>query len=122
MQTNLEQVTTLIRALPLEELKKVREVVDETEREKKSTDKEKEARLKYNLDRYKKARRWLDENEAEYMNKWVCLEGDQLIAVDDDGRTVYQKAIEAGIESPFIHHIVEEPKFYAGGGYERISD
>ena len=118
MQTNVEQVTSMIRALPLEDLDKVREVLDEETQIKR----EKKEKLNWRLERYKKARKWLDEHGEEYMNKWVCLEGDRLIAVDDDGRTVYQKAIEAGIESPFIHHIVEEPKFFAGGGYELIRD
>ena len=118
MQTNLEQVTTLIRALPLEDYDKVREVLDEAEQAKR----EKKEKANWRLERYKKARKWLDEHEAEYMNQWVCLEGDQLIAHSADGRDLYQKAIEAGIESPFIHHIVEEPKFFYGGGYERVSD
>jgi hypothetical protein len=118
MQTNIEQVVTMIRALPLEDFDKLREVIDLEEQAKR----EKEEKSNWRMERYKKARKWLDEHETEYMNKWICLEGDKLIAVDDDGRTVYQKAIEAGIESPFIHHIVEEPKFYAGGGYERIDD
>ena len=118
MQTNLEQVTNIIRALPLEDLDKVREVLDEEARFKR----EKKEKSDWRLERYKKARQWLDEHSEEYMNKWVCLEGDKLIAVDNDGRTIYQKAIEAGIESPFIHHIVEEPKFFFGGGYELIRD
>ncbi len=118
MQTNLEQVTDMIRALPLEDYDKVRELLDEAEQAKR----EKKEKSNWRLERYKKARKWLDEHSEEYLNKWVCLEGDKLIAVDDDGRTVYQKAIEAGIDSPFIHHIVEEPKFYAGGGYELIRD
>lgn len=42
------------------------------------------------------------------MNKWVCLEGDQLIAVSDNGIEVHKKAKEAGIEIPFVHHIVPE--------------
>jgi len=118
MQANLEQVTTLIRALPLEDLGKLREVIDEEEQ----TKREKKEKSNWHIERYKKARKWLDEHGEEYMNKWVCLEGDKLIAVDDDGRTVYQKAKEAGIEAPFIHHIVEEPKFFFGGGYELIRD
>ena len=118
MQTNLEQVTTLIRALPLEDFDKLREVIDLEEQAKR----EKEEKSNWRIDRYKKARKWLDENSEKYLNKWVCLEGEELIAVDDDGRTVYQKAIEKGIESPFIHHIVEEPKFFFGGGYELIRD
>jgi len=118
MQTNVEQVANMIRALPLEDLSKLREVINETENAKR----EKEEKVHWQISRYKKARKWLDEHGAEYMNKWVCLEGDKLIAVDDDGRTIYQKAKEAGIETPFIHHIVEEPKFFYGGGYERIRD
>jgi len=118
MQTNIEQVTSMIRALPLEDLDKLSKVIDEAKQAKR----EKKEMVNWRLERYKKARKWLDQHEAEYMNKWVCLEGDKLIAIDDDGRTVYQTAIEAGIETPFIHHIVEEPKFFAGGGYERIRD
>ena len=118
MQTNLEQMIEGVRALPFEDLDKLSEVIDEAKQAKR----EKKEKANWRMERYKKARKWLDEHEAEYMNKWVCLEGDKLIAVDDDGRTIYQKAIEAGIESPFIHHIVEEPKFFYGGGYERVSD
>ncbi len=118
MQTNLEQVIEIIRALPVEDYGKLREVIDEEEQAKR----QKDENLQYRLDRYKKAQKWLDEHSKEYMNKWVCLEGDRLIAVDDDGRTVYQKAKEAGIEIPFVHHIVEEPKFFFGGGYEAIRD
>jgi hypothetical protein len=118
MTANLEKFREVVRGLPLEDFDKARAVIDEEERARR----EKDQMLQYRLERYKKARKWLDENSEKYMNKWVCLEGDQLIAVDDDGRTVYQKAKEAGIEIPFIHHIVEEPKFYAGGGCERIRD
>jgi len=110
MQTNIEQVVTMIRALPLEDLDKVREVINETVNAKR----EKEEAVHWQISRYKKARKWLDEHGAEYMNKWVCLEGDQLIAVDDDGRTIYQKAKEAGIEIPFIHHIVDESVPFGG--------
>lgn len=111
MQTDLEQVTTLIRALPLEDYDKVREVLNETEQAKR----EKKETSNWRLERYKKTRKWLDENGEKYLNKWVCLEGDKLIAVDDDGRTVYQKAIEAGIKSPFIHYIEKEPEAYWDG-------
>ena len=110
MQTNLEQVTTMIRALPLEDYDKVREVLEEAEQAKR----EKEITLNRQLERYKKARKWLDENGEKYMNQWVCLEGDQLIAHSVDGRDLYQKAKEAGIEIPFIHHIVDESVPFGG--------
>lgn len=111
MQTNLEQVTTLIRALPLEDYDKVREVLDEAEQFKR----EKKETSNRQLERYKKARNWLDENGEKYMNQWVCLEGDELIAADEDGRKVYQKAIAKGIKAPFIHFIENEPEAYWGG-------
>jgi hypothetical protein len=120
MQVNFEQAIEIIKTLPPEDFRRLDEWIEE----KKLQDKQAQKKEKSNwrIERYKKARKWLDENSAKYLNKWVCLEGDKLIAVDDDGRTVYQKAIEAGIESPFIHHIVEEPKFFFGGGYELIRD
>ncbi|HXG86068.1 MAG TPA: DUF5678 domain-containing protein [Pyrinomonadaceae bacterium] len=111
MQANLEQVTSLIRALPLEDFSELRAVIDETENAKR----EKEEKVHWRTARYKKARKWLDEHGAEYMNKWVCLEGDKLVAADDDGRKVYQTAREAGIESPFIHYIEKEPEAFWGG-------
>ncbi len=111
MQINLEQVTNIIRALPIEDLDKLSEVIAEEKRAKgtKSTD------LKRQLDDYAKAKKWIAENGERYLNKWVCLEGDKLIAADDDGRKVYQKAIEAGIKSPFIHFIEEEPEAFWSG-------
>lgn len=114
MQTNIEQVTDMIRSLPVEEFDKVREVLDEVEKEKRSDSEEKRPQLQEEIEQYKKARKWIDEHSDEYMNKWVCLEGDKLIAIDDDGRTVYQKAKEAGIEAPFIHHIVDESMPFGG--------
>ena len=110
MQTNIEQVTNIIRAMPLEDLDELSEVIAAE----KQVKREKKEKLNWRLERYKKARKWLDENSEKYMNKWVCLEGDKLIAVDDDGRTIYQIAIEAGIEIPFLHHIVDESLPFGG--------
>jgi recombination DNA repair RAD52 pathway protein len=110
MQTNLEQVTNLIRTLPLEDLDKLREVIDIE----KNAKLHKKEESDWRIERYKKARKWLDEHSQEYMNKWVCLEGDKLIAVDNDGRTVYKQAKDAGIEIPFIHHIVDESMPFGG--------
>ena len=110
MQTNIEQVTSMIRALPLEDLDKVREVLDEESRAKR----EKKEKSNWRIERYKKARKWLDEHAAEYMNQWVCLEGDRLIAHSADGKDLYQKAKDAGIEIPFIHHIVDESVPFGG--------
>src|SRR5687767_5436457 len=107
MQTNLEQVTNLIRNLPLEDLEKVREVIEE-ERRHKQIDEAKKLKLQEEIAKYKKAEKWLAENREKYMNQWVCLEGDELIAHGEDALEVDRQAREAGIEAPFLEHIVEE--------------
>lgn len=111
MQTNLEQAIEIIKTLSLEDYDKIRKVLDAEEESKRV----KKERSNWQIERYKKARKWLDEHSQEYMNQWVCLEGDQLIAHSKDGREVYQKAKEAGIKIPFVHHIVEESQAYWGG-------
>lgn len=111
MQTNLEQAIEIIRTLPVEDYDKLREVIDEEEKARR----EKGEKLHWRLKRYKKARKWLDANSEKYMSQWVCLEGDELVAHGADALAVHEKAVERGIESPFLHHIVEEPKFYTGG-------
>ena len=63
----------------------------------------------------KKIDKWLRANREKYMNQWVCLDSDKLIAHGLDGRKVYKQAKEKGIEVPFMHHIVEEK--YSFGGW-----
>ena len=111
MQTNLEQVKTLISNLSLEDFAKLREFIDLEEQAKR----EKRGKFDRNIQNYKEARKWLDENSEEYFDKWVCLEGERLIAVGDDGREVFRRAKEAGIETPFIHFIEKEPEAFWGG-------
>jgi hypothetical protein len=111
MQTNIEQVTEMIRALPVEDLDKLSRVIDEEKRAKSTKDVE----LQKQLDDYAKAKKWIAENGEKYLNQWVCLEGDQLVAHGADGREVFRQAKEAGIKAPFLKHIVEEPEAFVGG-------
>lgn len=110
MQTNLEQAIEIIRTLPVEDYDRLREVIDEEEQAKR----QKNEKPQWRLERYKKARKWLDENSDKYMNQWVYLEGDQLIAHGTDGLKVHRQAKEAGIESPFLHHVVDESLPFGG--------
>jgi hypothetical protein len=113
MQTNLEQAIEIIRALPVEDYGKLREVIDEEERAKQSQV-EKKIKLARDIERYKKTEKWLAENREKYMNQWVCLYGDELIAHGTDALEVDRQAKEKGIEAPFLEHIVEE-KYPFGG-------
>ncbi len=110
MQTNLEQVTTLIRALPLEDLDKLGEVINEERQAKRGKDE----RRRKELEDYAKAKKWIDEHREEYLNQWVCLEGDRLISHGTNGREVHRKAKESGIKAPFIHYVEKEPEAFWG--------
>lgn len=58
--------------------------------------------------RRRKASEWLcthDEEMKAYRGKWILLEGDQLLAVDDDHHAVWLRAKAAGIEVPFIYQV-----------------
>lgn len=112
MQTNLEQVTEIIRTLPPEDFDRVRQVFDEEERKRRETNKKIE--LEKRIKTFKKAEKWLAENRENYMNEWVCLDGDKLIAHGTDALEVNRKAKEAGIEIPFMEHIVEEKHPFGG--------
>jgi hypothetical protein len=51
---------------------------------------------------------WLQENRAKYANQWVVVDGDRLIAADEDGVSAYDAAIAAGIDVPFLIHVLPE--------------
>jgi hypothetical protein len=111
MQNNLDQVIEIIKTLPIEDYDKLRAVIDNAERAKQQNF---EGNLSDDQKRMKKSEKWLEENRVKYLNQWVCLYGDQLIASGKDALEVDRKAIEAGIEAPFLEHIVEE-EFPFGG-------
>lgn len=107
MQSNLENAIEIIKNLPVEDLNELQKIIIKEQKAKQTKNGNKED-SNWHIERYKKARKWLDENEHKYMNQWVCLEGDKLIAHGDDGLEVHKKAKEVGIEIPFVHHIVPE--------------
>jgi hypothetical protein len=111
MQSNLEQVTGLIRGLPLEDLDKLRKAIDDEEKAKR----QKNENTRDQLERFQRAQDWVFANREKYMNEWVCLEGSQLIAHGPDALEVHKKALEAGIKIPYLEHIVEESDWGGGG-------
>ena len=64
MQTNFEQAIEIIKILPPEDFRRL----DKWIKEHKSKDKklqEKEQKLKNDIEKYKKARKWINENSEE---------------------------------------------------------
>jgi hypothetical protein len=49
---------------------------------------------------------WLDANRANYEDRWVVVEGDRLIAADANPLAAYNAARAAGIEVPFLVHVL----------------
>jgi hypothetical protein len=73
-----------------------------------------EAKLRQELDEYRRAKQWIAEHRAEYLGQWVVLAGDRLISHGFDGHRVAAEARAAGIEVLFLVQIIEEPAAYCG--------
>jgi hypothetical protein len=52
--------------------------------------------------------KWLDENREAYADQWVAVEGDRLIAANEDPLKVFSAAKAAGIAIPFVVHVLPE--------------
>jgi hypothetical protein len=104
---SVNEIVNAIHSLPRGEQEKVRRLLIEEGREK-------DKKLKAELELYKKAKDWIEQHREEYLNQWVCLEGDQLISHGIDGMEVHRQAKEAGIDAPFMVKIVDEPKNFVG--------
>jgi len=52
--------------------------------------------------------KWLHENRAAYAQQWVAVEGDRLIAASSDPLKVFSAAKAAGIQTPFVVHVLPE--------------
>ncbi len=113
MQTNLENAIEIIKNLPIEDLNELQKVIVKEQRSKQVTNCNKED-ITDEIARFRKSQKWLDENREKYMNQWVCLDGDKLVAHGKDALEVDREAKDSGIEAPFLEHIVEE-KYPFGG-------
>jgi hypothetical protein len=104
---SVDEIVEAIHNLPSGEQEKIRRTL-----EKEKLEKQKE--VEEQIGRFKAAEKWLKENRAEYLGQWVCLYGDKLIAHGEDGLEVHRKAKEAGIKSPYLVRVIEEPENFVG--------
>ena len=51
---------------------------------------------------------WIRENRARYADQWVVVDGESLIAADADGHSAFATAKAAGIDVPFLVHVLPE--------------
>ena len=59
---------------------------------------------------------WIKENRAGYADQWVVVDGDRLIAANVDGHKAFAAAKAAGIDVPFLVHVLpEDPLPFVAG-------
>jgi hypothetical protein len=51
---------------------------------------------------------WFNDNRAKYANQWVVVDGEHLISADLDGHKAFAAAKAAGIDVPFLVHVLPE--------------
>ncbi len=111
MTPNFQQIIESIQQLPASEQEKVLHWLEDKRRPRLAGEDWQERTDKFHL-----ALRWIDEHRAEFLGKWVCLEGDSLISYGEDAKQVYAEAKAKGIKIPFIEQVREvETSAYWGG-------
>jgi uncharacterized protein DUF5678 len=60
-------------------------------------------------------RAWLEAHGEEFLDQWVVLEADQLVAHGTDARIVYNEARAKGIDAPYLVHVTPKADPYVGG-------
>src|SRR6185369_14324889 len=53
-------------------------------------------------------RAWIEAHREQYLNQWVALDGDRLIAHGIDAKRVYDEAREQGITSPYLERVSQK--------------
>lgn len=60
-------------------------------------------------------RAWIDAHRDEYLNQWVAVDGDHLVAHGPDAKKVYDEAREQGITAPYLERVSHKQEAFMGG-------
>ncbi len=99
----LEKVIEEARRLSPDEQRKLREALD------------RDLQRARSYRAHDREQAWIEQHRDEYMNQWVALDGDKLLAHGTDARTVYLAARAAGVEAPFLEQITPKQEAFMGG-------
>jgi predicted DNA-binding antitoxin AbrB/MazE fold protein len=94
-----------LEPLPFAENQRLTVAVDEGDKEIKS-------QVKWDVF-FTKEMEWLRLHRKEHQGEYVALDGDRLVAHGKDGREVFRRAREQGVEVPFVSYTppADEPPF-----------
>ena len=60
---------------------------------------------------------WIAKPHRAFVNQWVALDGDNVVAHGSDGKAVYESARAQGVTSPFLHFVQERNDTPFVGGW-----
>jgi ribosome modulation factor len=102
----LEQIIEEARALPAAEQHRLRTAIEEL-----TTNSDELA--PYRTREAESA--WVQAHRDEFLDQWVVLDGNHLVAHGTDARTVYEEARAQGISTPYLVHVTPKLEAYLGG-------
>lgn len=114
MQITYEKALEIVSSLPPSDLQKLSEWI-RTKQNLENNGESKSEQVKEEVRKFNLAMKWIAEHRKEYLGKWVCLDGDELISHGTDAIKVHNKAKAKGIKTPFLEQIVDEPKHFSDG-------
>jgi len=108
-----EKVLAVVRALPPQDQRRLRQWLEEQEQKQISQSVNGETKPASHRER---EMRWLSEHRGEYIGQWVALDGDRLVSHDEDLGKVFDAARAQGVKIPFTAFI-EDPDQPSMGGW-----
>jgi hypothetical protein len=101
----LEQILDEARKLSVKEQRRLRDALDKI--------RTKDDERSYQTHNSESAS--VEAHRDEFRDRWVALDGDNVIADGTDARTVYDQARSKGFTNPYLVHLVPLVDAYVGG-------
>lgn len=99
----VERILEEVKRLTAEELRELREALA------------REPSLARPYNTHEREHAWIERHRDEYLNEWVALDGDRLLAHGLDARSVYLSAREAGVRAPYLTRVEPRDELPFGG-------
>ena len=64
---------------------------------------------------HEQERVWINAHRVEYLDQWVALDGDRLLAHGNDAKEVYDEARQQGITAPYLERVSPKQEAFMGG-------